>query len=136
MSIHAAIYERLSTWAPLTALVGENVFEETLPQDGTFPAVVFNRITSRHIADFQGLGGMAYSLVQIDTLGHEKNALQSIADEVRKALTGANVIGSFAGVNLYSGRALDDVDAPVDFDADLRRVTQQIELCHTESEPV
>jgi hypothetical protein len=131
--IHNAIYTRLTNFAGLQALVSTRIYYNHAPQQATYPCVIFTRITTRHVQDYQGKGGLGDSIFQIDSLGLEKNTLESIAEQVRLALQG--YAATVLGVRLYGIEFFEDLDAPYDPDALLLRVAQRFRVWHTESEP-
>ena len=140
--IHEALYARLAAFPGLTALLtsGSTVrlYHGTMPQTPAGQAVpdtvVLNCFTPRHIADFQGQGGLGFTILQADTFSTNANRLAAMAKQIRLGIQGMPA-GTYAGVYIHSGRALDDVPWGWDADAQIYRITSQFEICHNEEQP-
>lgn len=131
--IHEALYNRLSTFAGITALIGTRSYNSEFPQTGVYPANVFNEILVEHVEDMQGKGGLASTVFQITVLGYNVGVLKRIAEQNRLALQGWNTV--FNDLTVYGVNVLDSGDIPKDPDALLFGLMQRFRIWHSEPEP-
>lgn len=66
MTIETEIYDRLSGHAGLSALVGTRVYPSLLPQDPTFPAITFSRVSAQRVAAMGSDPGVVQARFQFD----------------------------------------------------------------------
>lgn len=84
MTIEAAIYTRLSTFAGLTALVGNRTFPAQVPQNEDMPAVSYRRIAAERIEAMGVDTGLVRALFQFDCWSAEHaNGTRGSFDEAR-----------------------------------------------------
>jgi hypothetical protein len=90
--IETAIFSKLSTATEVTDKVGvgnaARVYPVTLPQNITYPAIVFTRISGARTYSMDGPSGLASPRVQIDIYGNSVLEAMDLADRVRCTLNG------------------------------------------------
>ena len=94
MTIEAVIFTRLSTFAGVTALVGDRTFFVEVPQNSEMPAISYRRITGERIPVMGVNSGLVRALFQFDCWSGEKadgtrgsvDEARAVADQVIKAL--------------------------------------------------
>lgn len=110
--IEATLYTRLTTFAGLTALVNTRIYPLICPQGVTYPAVVYQRIsTEPRESCMVSDAGIARARIQITAWAETFTAAKAIADQVRQALqrwTTTGVQGTFVigEYDLYDEDAL------------------------------
>ena len=86
MAIEEAIYSRLSGYSPLSALVGARIYPSKLPQDVTFPALCYLKIseTSEHI--FGGDIEARTARIQVSAFADNYYGVKNISKQIKAAL--------------------------------------------------
>ena len=101
MTLETEIYSRLSGFAGLTALVGQQIYPLILPQDGALPAVVFHVISEPRISNFGQDTGDVHARVQVTCFGEKaagQGSVLAVKQQVRLALqrySGGNIQDCF-----------------------------------------
>lgn len=88
MGIETAIYSKLAADTVVAALVAARVYNTRLPQDPTYPAVVFARVSTGEDMVHDGPAGYEIARFQIDSYATTFSAVRSLADAVRDCLNG------------------------------------------------
>lgn len=104
MKAEKVVYERLTTHAGVSGLVGTRVYPLVLPQNPTYPCIMYQRVSSSRVQGVHSDPGMAQVTVRIVCLDHEYNDVKALAEQVRLALEryGSSIAGTLiAGVNVY-----------------------------------
>ena len=86
MAIEATLYTRLTTHAGLSALVVDRVFPNHLPQDVTYPAISYRRVTSSRPSNFGADAGIVRARFQIDVWASSYDSASAVREQVRLAL--------------------------------------------------
>lgn len=130
MFLEAALYNRLSTYAGLTALVSTRIYPLVLPQDPTLPAVTYQTI-GRSMEDVRGSGPRyAETRIQIDCWAATYASAKSVAEQVRAALQDyTGTMGGVGGVPVLDGDAVNEIDL-YEPDALLHRVMVEALITH------
>lgn len=92
--IEATLYNRLSTYAGLTALVGTRIYPLIMPQGVTYPALVYQRIST--VPRYACMGtdvGLVRTRIQVTAWGDTFAEVKAIANQVRQALQRWNPTG-------------------------------------------
>jgi hypothetical protein len=84
--IHEALFSRLSGYAGLTALVGARIYPRLLPQNPTYPAVTYDRISAERQSAMGSDSGLVSGRWQVSSWGKTYTDARDIAEQVRKAL--------------------------------------------------
>jgi hypothetical protein len=85
MSIETALGAHLCTFV---ALVGNRVHDKRLPQEPTFPALTFQRISTLPLYSHQGYSGYTECRFQISCWAMSQASVRQVAAQVRTALDG------------------------------------------------
>lgn len=88
MAIEDTIYSALSGDVTLTALVGERIYPEYLPEDCVFPAVVFSRVNTERQQTYCGRTGFAESAVEVVSIAQTLDESRQVAGAVIVAMEG------------------------------------------------
>lgn len=114
MKAEKVVRERLSTHAGTTALVASRIYPVVLPQEPTYPAITFSRVSSQRIEGVHTNPGMATVRIQITCWASTFDSAKSVAEQVRLALEryGTSVSGTtIAGVTVYDIHMGSEADA-------------------------
>lgn len=129
MTIETGIFDLLSNTSAVSTLVSARIYPLRLPQDPTYPAITYRRISGVRINNLLAASGRAHPRFQIDCWGSTITSARAVATAVRQAL------------NCYRG-LMDDVTASVHIeneidldedDAKVYRVSQDYFISHTET---
>lgn len=91
-SIEASLFTRLSTHAGLSALVSTRVYPFHLPQNPTYPAVSFTKVSSERISAMGSDTGVVRKRFQVSAWGQKNGAksgvenVYDVAVQIRAAL--------------------------------------------------
>ena len=118
-TIEEAIFSKLTSEPAVTNLVGTRVYPSQLPQNPTYPAVVYRRVSTQWPYDLSGPGNMGFPRFQFDCYGLSYGSVKGVAQTLRLVLSG--FAGSVDGVEICGIWFLSEVDGfdPV---ADVDRV--------------
>ncbi len=86
MTIEEALYSYLKGYAGLAALVSTRIYPLILPQDSTFPAVTYQRISGPRIHTMGNDPGLAYPRFQVSCWGKTYASAKAVAAQVIAAL--------------------------------------------------
>lgn len=86
MSIESVIYDRLTGYSGLSALVSNRVYPNVAPQNVTVPFVTYRRVSAERQSGFGEDIGIVTSRFQFDMYATAYSAVRAIAEQVRGAL--------------------------------------------------
>lgn len=132
--VEQAIADRLTTDATVASLVATRVFPEILPQDPTYPAIAYQRITTQRVRSMDGPSGLSRPRIQIDCYAAAYAQAKALADAVRLALDGKRF--SYAGLDVQAAFLEDERDQEASEGRDIddeRRVSLDFFVWHTEA---
>lgn len=86
--MESLVFSRLTGDAGVTDLVGQRVYPLRLPQEPTYPAIMYQRVSTNEAHTHDQAGGLAESRVQFDCLAVTYSQAQALAAAVRAALNG------------------------------------------------
>ena len=86
MAIEDTLYTRLTTHAGLSALVVARVFPNHLPQDVTYPAISYRRVTSTRPSNYGSDAGIVRARFQVDVWASSYDSASAVREQVRLAL--------------------------------------------------
>jgi hypothetical protein len=110
MTLEAALFNRLTTHAGLTALIAARCYPILLPQEPTLPAVTYQRVAGAHLQEFQMPAPIARGRYQVTARGTSYASTRAVATQVRLALDGlSGLMGGVGGVNVWV-MMLSDID--------------------------
>lgn len=103
---------------------------DVLPEDASYPAIRYSRITTNRQYTQDGPTGKPNALFQIDSFGKTKGASVDTAEAVRKTLDGFK---GAMGAAKTDGSFSEDEDTDYDPDSETYRVRQDWRIYHTEA---
>lgn len=114
-ALEEAIFARLNASTGVTSIVGSRIHPARLPQNPTYPAITYRRISGRSDMHQSGLSGMGEGRIQISCWteiaeqgGGDYPQAKDLREEVRLALAGFR--GTTAGVEIQSSDLTADLD--------------------------
>lgn len=84
--IEQAIYQRLSTYAALTALVGTNIYPTTPTEQTQLPFLVYTVTGAEPNVTTQGSAGLTRYTVDLDLYGNNLDTVLAILTQTTNAL--------------------------------------------------
>lgn len=87
--LEESIYAHLSTVAAVSTLAGTRIYPVFLPQDPTYPAISYQRISSQPQVAIGGFCNLDNPRIQIDCWASSYSAVKSLAEAVRDAMMSA-----------------------------------------------
>ena len=127
-NIGKAIQTILASDSGVSALVSTRIYPDRLPQNVTYPAIVFEHNGERSDEHMGGLSGLADSYFDVFCWAKSRLATVDLADAVRLALSRYN--GTAGGVvvrQIHPGEGRTDHDEPSD-DSDVPTYWQEREF--------
>lgn len=128
MSIESELVSRLEDDAGVGAVAGDRIYPTKLPQDPTYPALTYFKVSGPREYDLSGPTGWARARYQIDCWGDDYGDAHSLAAAVRASLSGFN--GTLT--TLHATIKLDNERDDYDEDARKNRVIQDYTVLHKE----
>jgi len=86
MQIGEALYSYLSSYAGLTALVGNRIYPLILPQGVTLPAVTYTQISGPRVHCMGSDPGLTHPRFQVSVWAESYSDMATVAAQVRAAL--------------------------------------------------
>jgi hypothetical protein len=87
--IEEDIYSDLSGFAGLSALISTRIYPLRMPQGGTFPAVVYTRVSGSRINNLDG-ENIQNPRFQVDCWAESYSAAKAVAAQVESAFAAAS----------------------------------------------
>jgi hypothetical protein len=107
--IEAALVEIALEYSPLTDDIGSRLYPKSLPQNPTYPAITYFRVSGPRHNDVE----VAYPRFQFDTWADGANSYkvaQRVANNLKKAFNWKS--GTWNGIRIVRIVFLDDRDVP------------------------
>jgi hypothetical protein len=116
-NISKSLRSKLLEASQLTALIGQRMYPNVMPQKATMPAIVYRKIATRRVHDNTDVTRLAASLIEFTCYASS----QSVADDVAKAVRQSGIFGYrgtidgvvFCGARIVGGDECDD-EPPTD----------------------
>lgn len=113
--LEEGVFARLSASTGVTSIVGSRIYPEELPQNPTYPALTYQRISGRSGFHQTGLSGMGEGRIQVtcwsrkaEKGGGDYPKVKDLREGVRLSLAGFQ--GTVAGVEIQSSDLVNDMD--------------------------
>lgn len=87
--MEAAIYAKLAATSAVTNLVSTRIYPMRLPQSGSLPAIVYQRISTNEIVTHDGASNLAEARLQVTAWATTYISAIAIATAIRNTLQGA-----------------------------------------------
>lgn len=84
----AGIRTYLLTKSAVTTLVSSRIYPDVLPQNATFPAVVYVEFATDHEHQLSGAAGLYHQRMFLDCYASTRTAANSLAEAIRAVLHG------------------------------------------------
>jgi len=97
-AVEIALASYLGAHPRLKSLVGTRIYPEVLPQAPTYPAIVYQRISTTRLRALDGPVGLARPRIQLDCYGATYAEAKEIAANLRLALDGKSFEQNFVRV--------------------------------------
>jgi len=130
MTIEEELYDYLSVYAGLAALVGTRIYRDRFPDNVVKPAIKYQRIDTQREYSHQGYSGLARPLFQFSCFGESQPATKAAIDQVRIALQG--YAGTMGNV-LVQGAIVVDERSDYEPDTRLFRYDIDVQIPHDET---
>jgi hypothetical protein len=109
--IESALRTRALSVAAVSALIGTRMYPGKLPQDPTYPAVTYTRISGPRLYSHQGATGLAEGRFQFDCWAASYSAAKSTAAAVRESLEGfRGTVGSDVIASIFAVHEADSYE--------------------------
>lgn len=86
MSLESTVLGYLAGYAPLTALVGTNVFPDVAAQGAALPIVTYSKVETEDINGLDGTRLMTRARFRVESWHGTKDVAEDVADKVVAAL--------------------------------------------------
>jgi hypothetical protein len=96
--IDDAIYERLCADTGLAALVSTRIYPDQVPQDITWPAIIFHQVSEAASYGHDGDSNLDMARFQFDCYGSTNASARAIKSALRACLSGKRFEGTGARV--------------------------------------
>jgi hypothetical protein len=129
--IEKALFQKLSTTAAITAIVGNRIYPVFLPEKTPIPAIVFLRVSTEGAAiSHTKSSGKLTSSFEVGCYGKDIQVAKNLAKLVRNTLSGFS--GTVAGLVIHRSEVQNEFD-DYDFDTGLFTVPVEVALTHDEA---
>lgn len=98
MTAEAAVFNLLSNHAGVSGLVGSRIYPVKLPQDPTYPALTYFRVSGLRHSVMCNDTGIVEKRIQISSWADSYAGVNALAEQVRDAMQRTS--GTFAGVEI------------------------------------
>ena len=135
MLIEEALYTYLKGYEGLSALTGDRIYPLLMPQNSTYPGIVYQKISGFHQKSHQGSSGLARTRIQFTCWAKTYAESKNVAEQLRLALEGyRGMMGGESGVNVHAGLLQNDLDH-YEPEADAFNVVVDFFFWHKEEKP-
>lgn len=86
MSAESDLYAILSGDAAITALVGTRIYPDAMPEETTYPAIVFSRTSTEPVGTISGQRFGEFASMQVGCWAKTRGASDAVATAVTDAL--------------------------------------------------
>lgn len=137
MSLESDLFTALQANSGLTALIGDRLYRDRLPQGAAYPAVVYQRISTTHAHHMTAASGLAEARIQFDSWATDAASAEAVAEKIRLALQGfRGDLGSTSVRTCHLENTESGYDPPADSsDVAAHRVSQDFMVAYFESVP-
>ena len=108
MTLETGLYSYLKGQAAVNAVTGNRIYPIRLPQNVTFPAIAYTRISGQRVHVMGAISGVASPRIQIICWAETYGAAKDLAEIVRLVLD--NYSGAMGGTTVIASLIDDDAD--------------------------
>lgn len=98
MEIEEALVARLLAWPGLTALIGQRLYPEEIPQNDSLPAVFYLDISDNKVHTLTGIHRVEQPIKQFTVYAATKASAKAVANQIKLALS--DYQGTLSGVQV------------------------------------
>lgn len=98
MTVEAAVFDILSSHAGVSGVVSGRIYPVKLPQNPTYPAVTYFRVSGLRHSAMGNDTGLVEKRIQISSWAKTYGAVNDLAEQVRDAMQRTR--GTFAGIEI------------------------------------
>lgn len=131
MSLETGLRAFLLADPAVAAIIATRLTPLILPQNPTYPAASYQRITGARLSSFDGPAGRAMPLMQLDAYAETYGAAKGLAEALRRALDGYK--GAMGAVQVDAVSLETEQDAPYEDAPEIYRVIQEYRISHQET---
>lgn len=133
MEIEAAIYSELKNNSGVSALVGTRIYPKKLPQNSTFPALIYQQVGGGSIYSHSGASALATPVWQVSCFASTFTGAKNLARKVREALQGfSGTLGGAGGVSTGGIFKRNEIDL-YDDETQIYQTVLDFNMMHVES---
>lgn len=92
--IESKIYSHLSTTTALTAIVSTRIYPLILPQEPTYPAIAYSRLTADRLYSLGGYLGWEHPMMTIDIYTETYKQAKELTTSIQTAMNAATAFSS------------------------------------------
>lgn len=107
MMLEKAIYSYISTYPGLTALVGNRIYPLVIPQNPTYPAVAYSRVSRVYEKDLSGTA-WNQSRMQFSVYARKYSDAKAVVEQIRAAFR--DYRGKINGIDVMLADISNEVD--------------------------
>jgi hypothetical protein len=127
-TIEEAIHDILVTDSSVKAIT-TRCYPSTLPQNPTYPLILYAKVTGERINDLSGPSGMAHPRFQIEAWAETYAAAKSLANAIRVCLNGYRGTSGTVRIGSFLIQSERDIYEP---EAACHRVVMDYAIWHNE----
>lgn len=127
-TIEEAIHDILVTDSSVKAIT-TRCYPSTLPQNPTYPLILYAKVTGERINDLSGPSGMAHPRFQIEAWAETYAAAKSLANAIRVCLNGYRGTSGTVWIGSFLIQSERDIYEP---EAACHRVVMDYAIWHNE----
>ncbi len=128
VSLETELRTRLASDGTISGLVSTRIYPIKLPQNPTYPALVYRRISGPRARHLTAASGRGDARIQVDSWATSYVGAQALSAAVRSSLHGFIGTLTTLDVAITLANEIDDYDE----DAEKHRVIQDYTISHTE----
>lgn len=121
MSLETGLRAELAADAGVSALVGGRIYPEYMPQDATYPAITYDRISTVRSQFLTGVDDFTQVRIQVDCWDDSYSGVKALASAVKSALDGVRILGTVKVQHCFMA-SMSDL-SNIDGDREDRRVS-------------
>lgn len=86
MTIESTLYDRVTGYAGVSALIGTRMYPGIVPKDGTLPCIVYRRAATERLSVFVQDVAVVFGTFEFDSVDTGNVGARALAEQVRAAL--------------------------------------------------
>ena len=103
--VEQALVSRLLADPTVSGSVGNRIHPQIVPQDSTYPAISYSRISSSPVPVLSGTSGLTFHRFQVNAWSPSYSTTRTLASGIRSALDGKEATMLLNDIDLYDESA-------------------------------